>query len=196
MASRNKKKIAEMTRILQYEGITLRSLDDFPDCPETEETENTFEGNSMKKASEVAAHTGLPALSDDSGLVVDALDGRPGVLSARYAGIHATDADNSVLLLKELGSTPAGKRSARFVCVLSLCMPNGDGWSFRGTVEGAINDGPRGESGFGYDPVFIPEGHKRTFAEMTGSEKDTISHRGRALLALAEFLAKGWPPKA
>jgi XTP/dITP diphosphohydrolase len=188
VATRNTKKIKEINRILKGSGLNLQSLDDFSDCPEVEETADTFEGNSLKKAREVSAYTKSAALADDSGLVVDALDGRPGVYSARYAGVDATDKDNCALLLKELADTQLEKRTARFVCVMSLVYTDGTEHTFTGKVEGKIGFEPRGESGFGYDPVFYPEGHERTFAQMSADEKDSLSHRGRALEALADFL--------
>ena len=188
IATRNKKKIEEIKMITEGMPISLLSLDDFPGCPEVEETEDTFEGNAVLKSKAVSAFTKTPALSDDSGLVVDSLGGKPGVLSARYAGDNASDADNLNKLLLELKDIPKERRTARFVCVVALSMPDGATETFEGTVEGVIGFEPIGRKGFGYDPVFYPEGHDRTFAEMTQDEKNSMSHRGRALLKLREFL--------
>jgi XTP/dITP diphosphohydrolase len=190
LATRNKKKIEEIQRITADLPVTILSLDDFPDCPETVEDRNTFEGNAMKKAMEVCRFTGKAALADDSGLEVDALGGAPGVYSARYAGGSGSgnDARNYEKLLDELRNVPDEKRGARFVCCMGLAFPNGTTRAFFGDVKGSISREPRGKTGFGYDPVFIPEGYKRTFAEMAGDEKDKISHRGKAIEKLAEFI--------
>lgn len=193
VATRNKKKMEEIRRILAGLDVTLYSLDDFPGCPEVEETEDTFEGNAVLKARAVAAFTGRPALADDSGLEVFALTGEPGVRSARYAGDDATDADNVRKLLSELADTPDYMREARFVCVVALAGPDGAVETFEGTADGVIGRRPVGESGFGYDPVFYPKGHERTFAQMGAAEKDGMSHRGRALQKLARRLAEGPP---
>lgn len=168
--------------------MVLVSPDDFPGCQEVEETEESFEGNALKKALAVAAFTGLPALADDSGLEVDALGGAPGVRSARYAGEGASDAENVEKLLHEMRGVPDEKRGARFVCVIALAQPDGRAEIFRGGVEGRIGGTPAGIGGFGYDPVFYPEGHGRTFAEMSPKEKDSMSHRGRALGKLRAYL--------
>ncbi len=190
LATRNAKKVEEIRRITAGLPITVLSLADFPDCPETVEDRDTFEGNAVKKAVEVCCCTGKAALADDSGLEVDALDGAPGVLSARYAGGSGSgnDARNSAKLLAELAAIPAEKRGGRFVCCIALAIPKGEIKTFFGTVEGRIGQEPKGANGFGYDPVFLPEGHERTFAEMSAAEKDGMSHRGRALLQLADFL--------
>ncbi|MGE5174515.1 MAG: XTP/dITP diphosphatase [Betaproteobacteria bacterium] len=189
LATRNKKKIEEIKRITAGLSITVLSLDDFPRCPETVEDSDTFEGNATKKAVEVCRCTGEPALADDSGLEVDALGGAPGVYSARYAGgTGGNDVRNYEKLLSELKNVPDDKRGAQFVCCIALAFPDGTVKTFFGYTKGCIAHEPRGKAGFGYDPVFIPEGHKRTFAEMTGSEKDSLSHRGKALEKLADFL--------
>lgn len=188
LATANKKKLAEMARILEGLGITLRSIAEFPGMPDVVEDAGSFEGNALKKAREVARQTGLAALADDSGLEVDALGLAPGVYSARYAGEGATDADNVRKLLHELGNTPPSRRTARFRCVIALVTPDGAERTFEGKVEGAIGTKLRGEGGFGYDPVFIPEGHDRSFAEMSAQEKDSMSHRGRALAAFRASL--------
>jgi len=189
LATRNKKKIEEIRRITADLPITILSLDDFPDCPETVEDRDTFEGNAVKKAVEVCRCTEKPALADDSGLEVDALNGAPGVYSARYADEGSkSDVKNYEKLLAELKDIPAEKRGARFVCCMALAFPSGQKKTFFGYAKGCIGDAPKGKTGFGYDPVFIPENKKITFAEMTGGEKDSLSHRGKALKKLAEFL--------
>ncbi len=188
IATRNEKKIDEIKRILEGLDVTLYSLDDFPGCPEVEETEDTFEGNAALKAKAVAEYTGRAALADDSGLEVFALHGEPGVRSARYAGDDATDADNVHKLLSEMFDIADYMREARFVCVVAIAFPDGDLKSFKGIVNGRIGRKPLGKSGFGYDPIFYPEGHDRTFAQMSPAEKDGMSHRGRALEKLREYL--------
>jgi len=190
LATRNKKKIEEIRRITADLPITVLSLDNFPDCPETVEDRNTFEGNAVKKATEICRCTGKPALADDSGLEVDALGGAPGVFSARYAGGggNGNDVRNYEKLLVELENVPDVKRGAQFVCCMALAFPDGSVKTFLGYAKGRIAREPLGRQGFGYDPVFIYEGYKKTFAEMSGEEKDKISHRGKALEKLAEFL--------
>jgi XTP/dITP diphosphohydrolase len=190
LATRNKKKIEEITRITADLAVTILSLDDYPNCPETVEDQDTFEGNAKKKAVEVCLCTGKPALADDSGLEVDALDGAPGVYSARYAGGTGggNDVRNYEKLLSELKEAPDEKRGAQFVCCMALAFPDGAVNIFPGYAKGCIGREPKGKTGFGYDPIFIPKGYKRTFAEMSGEEKDKLSHRGKALEKLAEFL--------
>jgi len=188
LATRNKKKIEEIKRITVDLPITVLSLDNFPDCAETVEDRNTFEGNAVKKASEICRCTGKPALADDSGLEVDALGGAPGVFSARYAGGSGNDARNYEKLLAELKNVPDAKRGARFVCCMALAFPDGSVNTFIGYAKGCIAREPHGRQGFGYDPVFIPEGYQKTFAEMSGEEKDKLSHRGKSLEKLALFL--------
>ncbi len=189
VATRNKNKVEEIRRILEGLDVKLYTMDDFPDCPEVVEDGETFEQNAMKKAREVSECTGKFALADDSGLQVYSLGGAPGVRSARYAGEEATDQDNLSKLLKELGNTTPENKGGAFVCVIALAGPDGTMQSFQGRVEGFIGREPRGSSGFGYDPVFYPEGYDRTFAEMSAQEKDSLSHRGRALQKLQEYLA-------
>lgn len=186
LATRNQKKTEEMRRILIDTDIVLKNLEEFPLCPEVEEDGLTFQVNAEKKAREVAHYTGLIALADDSGLVVDALDGAPGVFSARYAGPNASDAENLEKLLLSLHNCSKTadslhNRTAHFVCVLCLAHPDGRLRSFSGRVDGHIVDAPRGHNGFGYDPVFVPETFEQTFAEMTDQQKDSMSHRGAAL---------------
>ncbi|MBI4823925.1 MAG: XTP/dITP diphosphatase [Nitrospirae bacterium] len=188
LATRNAKKIEELRRLLKGIGFTLLSLESFPDCPEVEETGSRFEENAIEKAQTVARFTKKPAIADDSGLEVDALSGAPGVLSARYAGEGATDKDNLNKLLKNMHSIAEGKRQARFVCVIALAYPDGKVKTFEGSVEGSIAKVAMGRHGFGYDPVFYPKGFRRTFAEMSHSEKDSLSHRQKALRKLHEYL--------
>jgi XTP/dITP diphosphohydrolase len=190
LATRNKKKIEEIRRITVDLPVTILSLDNFPDCPETVEDKETFEGNAIKKAVEVCTCTGKPSLADDSGLEVDALGGAPGVYSARYAGGSGSgnDIKNYEKLLHELKNLPEEKRGAQFVCCMALAFPDGRVMTFFGYAKGRIGPEPKGNTGFGYDPVFIPQGFLKTFAEMTGNEKDNLSHRGKALEKLAEFL--------
>lgn len=190
LATRNKKKVEEIRRITSGLPVTVLSLDDFPGCPETIEDLDTFAGNAAKKALEVSRFTGKVALSDDSGLEVDALGGRPGVYSARYApdAESGNDPRNYRKLLRDLADTVPEGRTARFVCCIALAYPDGRVETFFGRAEGNIGREPRGEQGFGYDPVFIPTGFDRTFAEMSAREKDSLSHRGKALEKLAAYL--------
>jgi XTP/dITP diphosphohydrolase len=190
LATRNKKKIEEITRITRDLSITILSLENFPNCRETVEDKDTFEGNAVKKAVEVCQCTGKPALADDSGLEVDALGGAPGVYSARYAGGtgNGSDVRNYEKLLAELKNVTNEKRGAQFVCCMALAFPDGTVKTFSGYAKGHIGMEPKGKTGFGYDPVFIPGGYEKTFAEMSGEEKDKLSHRGKALEKLADFL--------
>jgi XTP/dITP diphosphohydrolase len=185
-----RKKVEEIRRITADLPITVLSLDDFPNCPETLEDRDSFEGNAVKKAAEVAKCTGKLSLADDSGLEVDALGGAPGVYSARYApdATSGNDPRNYERLLKDLKNIPPQERGAQFVCCLAMAYPDGRTKTFFGYSRGRIGTEPRGKKGFGYDPVFLPEGFDRTFAEMTAEEKDTLSHRGKAIEKLAEFL--------
>lgn len=188
VASRNRKKVEELRRILEDLNLTLLSINDFPELEEVVEDGETFEENALKKARYVSRLTGLPALSDDSGIEVEALGGKPGVRSARYAGENATDEDNVKKLLEEMKHVPMENRKARFVCSIALVFPNGEEKVFFGYVTGRITMEPKGNFGFGYDPVFVPNGYDRTFAEMTPEEKNKLSHRKEALDKLKEFL--------
>jgi len=190
IASRNRKKLEELKRILEGVDITILSVSDFPNLEEVVEDGLTFQENALKKARYVCQQTGLPALADDSGLEVEALGGAPGVRSARYAGENATDEDNINKLLKELEGVPPEKRNAQFVCCIALVFPDGQEHLFWGYVKGKITETPQGDKGFGYDPVFIPDGFQLTFAQMQPHEKDKISHRKEALDKLREFLIK------
>jgi XTP/dITP diphosphohydrolase len=188
LATRNKKKMEEIRRITAGLPITILSLDNFPECPETIEDKSTFEGNAIKKAVEVCVCTGKPALADDSGLEVDALDGAPGVYSARYSGPGANDVRNYEKLLADLKNIPPEQRSAQFVCCMAMAFPGGSIKTFLGYAKGRIGLEPKGKTGFGYDPVFLPDGSDKTFAEMAGNEKDLLSHRGKAIEKLTKFL--------
>jgi XTP/dITP diphosphohydrolase len=189
LASRNAKKIEELRRILAgVSDVRVTGLDDYPDAPDVPETELTFSGNALLKAHAVAAHTGLPAVADDSGLCVDALNGMPGVFSARWAGRHGDDRANLELLLGQLADVAAELRGAYFACAAALALPSGAEKVVFGRLNGKIVDAPRGTGGFGYDPIFVPEGETRTTAEMPAADKDAISHRGRAFRALAKIL--------
>jgi XTP/dITP diphosphohydrolase len=188
IATRNKKKVEEIGRMLEGLDVRLSTVSEYPACPDVEETEDSFQGNALKKARAVAACTGGYALADDSGLEVYALGGAPGVRSARYAGEGAGDRENLSKLLKELGDSPPENRGARFVCAMAFAGPDGTEELFVGTVEGSIGLSPRGSTGFGYDPVFSPDGHRRTFAEMSPAEKDRMSHRGKALEEFRKYL--------
>ncbi len=194
LASRNKKKIKELKKIIkdgivsqEETAVNILTPDDFPQCEEVEEDGDTFEANAIKKAVYISTTTGLTAIADDSGIVVDALDGAPGVYSARYAGEDSDDMANNRKLLEEMKNVPDEKRTARFACCIALAH-NDEIKTFMGYVEGKIGTENRGENGFGYDPLFFPESHDRTFAEMSDDEKHSMSHRGRALAKLQEYL--------
>jgi XTP/dITP diphosphohydrolase len=193
LATRNKKKIEEMQRILSGMDVSILSMDDFPSCPEVEEDMDTFEGNAVKKAVSASKFTNKVAVADDSGLEVYALNGSPGVKSARYAGENADDALNIKKLLNEMKDVPDDKRGARFVCCIALAFPAGKVVIFFGFVEGVIGMEPKGRMGFGYDPVFYPAGYDKTFAEMSPEQKDAISHRGNALEKLKKYLTSLLP---
>ena len=193
VASRNRKKLAELHRVLEGAGISgleLLSLDDVEPFAEAPETGATFEENAIAKARDAFAATGLPSLADDSGIEVAALNGMPGVLSARWAGGHGDDAANYKLLLAQMGDVPDDRRGAAFVsvCALVTGLGAGDVNVVRGEWPGVIARDPLGEGGFGYDPVFIPEGEARSAAQLSPAEKDAVSHRGRALTLLVPAL--------
>lgn len=191
VASRNAKKLAELRRVLDAEGIVgiePIGLDEVPDFPEEPEDGATFAENALIKARSGARATGVPCLADDSGLAVDALNGMPGVLSARWAGRHGDDTANNALLLAQLTDVPDARRGAAFVSACALVVPGGGETVEEGRWSGSVLREPRGEGGFGYDPLFLPEGSDRAAAELTPAEKDAASHRGRALRALAPAL--------
>ena len=190
MASRNAKKLAELRRVLDAAGISgleLLSLDDVPAFDEAPETGATFEENAVAKARDAFAATGIPAVADDSGLAVDALNGMPGVLSARWAGRHGEDVANLELLLAQLGDVPDERRGGAFVSACALVSASGE-TVVRGEWPGTIARAPRGDGGFGYDPIFVPVDSQRSAAELRPAEKDAASHRGRALALLVPTL--------
>jgi XTP/dITP diphosphohydrolase len=191
LATRNPGKLAELRRILagsDTDELEVLGLDDVPSFPEAPETGATFEENARAKARDAATATGLPAVADDSGLVVDALGGMPGVLSARWAGRHGDDATNLELVLAQLTDVDEHRRGAAFVCAAALVIPGADDVVVRGEWRGTLARAARGGNGFGYDPIFIPDGEQRTSAELDPAEKDAVSHRGRALRALLPAL--------
>ncbi len=188
VATKNNGKVRELQELSKDLGITILSLNDFPGAPDVEENGQTFEENALKKAREIYRFTKTSALADDSGLCVDALDGRPGVFSARYAGIDVPDNLRYEKLLHELEGIPCSERTARFVCVLALVLAESDEIVIRSECHGVIIDEPRGSNGFGYDPVFLYEPKGLTFAEMDGDAKNRVSHRGKAMRELIEKL--------
>ena len=189
LATRNPGKIAELRRILEPYGVELIGLDEAAPYEPGPETGATFAENALAKAQEAVRHTGLPAVADDSGLTVEALNGMPGVLSARWAGRHGEDEANNALLLGQLGDVPDDRRGAAFVCAAAYALPDGRSEVVLGEMPGALLREPRGSGGFGYDPLFVPTGMTRTSAELAPDEKDDISHRGQAFRALAPLLA-------
>jgi len=194
LATRNAKKLVELQRILDSSlgggAVELVGLADVDPYPEAPETGLTFGENALMKAREGARYTGLPSIADDSGLAVDALNGMPGVLSARWSGKHGDDAANLELVLAQIGDVPDAHRGGAFVCAAALVTPGGREHLVEGRQSGQILRAPRGSGGFGYDPIFLGDGQDRTNAELTPEEKDAISHRGKALRALAKVIAK------
>ncbi|SOD72654.1 XTP/dITP diphosphohydrolase [Jatrophihabitans sp. GAS493] len=204
LATRNAKKLGELRRILEpLVSVTVLGLDDVAEYEEVPETGATFAENALLKAREGAKHTGLVTVADDSGLEVDALNGMPGVLSARWAGRHGDDEANLKLVLAQLGDTPDDRRGGRFVCAAALASPSGVEHVELGTMPGRLIREPVGANGFGYDPIFVPEGQPtasgvpadRTSAELDPAEKDAISHRSAALRALLPFLLEQFPSR-
>jgi len=192
LASKNHKKLAELRRILAEEhlgdDVEVVGADTYPDLPDVPETGVTFAENALLKARAVAVTTGLAALADDSGLCVDVLGGCPGVFSARWAGGHGDDAANLELLLAQIADVPEGRRRAHFACAVALARPDGTAHVVEGRVHGVVIHERRGRNGFGYDPIFVPDGEERTTAQLTAAEKDAISHRGRALRGIVPHL--------
>lgn len=197
LATRNAHKVVELRRILAdagLDGVDVVGVGEFPDVPDVAETGVTFAENALLKARAVAVATGLPSVADDSGLCVDVLGGSPGVFSARWAGRHGDDAANLRLLLDQIADVPAGRRQGHFACAAALAVPSAGGGAVasehvvEGRIDGVIIDAPRGTNGFGYDPIFVPDGESRTTAEMSAAEKDAISHRGRAFRAMVPTL--------
>jgi XTP/dITP diphosphohydrolase len=193
LATRNSQKATELKRILEELELEceLLTVADFPDAPEVEETESTFEGNALLKARALVKFTGLAAIADDSGLCVDALDGNPGVLSARWSGATENiDQANLKLVLEQIKDVSAENRGAKFVCAAVAVFPDGKELVALGEMRGNLLDVPIGENGFGYDPIFVPTGYDITSAQMSGAEKDAISHRGNALIQLAQQISE------
>ena len=188
IASRNQKKKNELQQILGQLNFELLSLEDLPPLPEVEEDGLTFADNAIKKAVTVAQQTGLLTLADDSGLVVDALQGAPGIFSARYAGVEANDEKNNRKLLLAMQDIADSDRTARFVCVIALSTPAGNLRTVEGACEGMIGKTLKGSGGFGYDPLFIPTGFESCFAELSPQIKNTISHRAKALALIKPVL--------
>ncbi|WP_405426801.1 RdgB/HAM1 family non-canonical purine NTP pyrophosphatase [Micromonospora sp. NBC_00617] len=200
LATRNRKKLVELQRILDgalgAHRIALLGLDDVDAYPELPETGLTFGENALIKAREGCRRTGLPTIADDSGLAVDALNGMPGVFSARWSGQHGDDGVNLRLVLDQIADVPDEHRAASFVCTVALVLPGGKEHLVDGRQSGRVLRAPRGDGGFGYDPIFLGDGQDRTNAELTPQEKDAVSHRGKALRELAKLVAKVLPPAA
>ena len=192
LATRNAGKLAELQRLLAsaVPGVEVVGLRDVPEYPEAPETGATFAENALLKAREAVRYTGLPAVADDSGIAVDALNGMPGVLSARWSGRHGDDAANTALLLGQLADVPDERRGAAFVCAAALVTPDGAEAVLERQWRGRVVREPRGTNGFGYDPVFVPEGLEITSAELSPAEKDARSHRGQAFTALLPVVAE------
>jgi XTP/dITP diphosphohydrolase len=193
LATRNTKKLGELRRILDAEGISgveVLGLADVEQFDEAPETGATFEENALAKARDAATATGLPSVADDSGITVDALNGMPGVLSARWAGRHGDDQANLELVLAQTIDTPDERRGAAFVCAAALVVPRGIETVVRGEWRGSLSRKPRGTNGFGYDPVFVPDGLQLTSAELEPAEKDARSHRGQAFAALVPVISE------
>ena len=191
LATANPHKLTELTRILAvgHVDVKVSSLAEFPGAPEVAETGATFAANALLKAHAIARFTGLPAVADDSGLCVDALNGMPGVLSARWSGKHGDDAANLRLLLAQLADVSDERRGAQFMCAAALVLPDGREHVSEGVVTGRLIREPHGQNGFGYDPIFVPDSAKITTAQMDPADKDRISHRGKALRGLAPVIA-------
>ena len=186
IATRNKGKTKEIKALLKDFPVNIKNLDDFGPIPHSEEDGDSFDENAYKKASSAARILGLPALADDSGLIVEALDGAPGIHSARYAGENATDEQRYLKLLEDMKGK--SNRKAAFECVISIAVPTGPALTYEARCEGLITTEPAGSNGFGYDPVFFYPPYNKTFAQITGEEKNRISHRGKALAELkSEF---------
>jgi XTP/dITP diphosphohydrolase len=188
LATRNQGKITEFRRILDDLApgqIELIGVDQFPDLVDVDETGSSFEENSLLKARYTSQATGLPAIADDSGLCVDALNGDPGIFSARWAGVHGDDQANLEKVLDQLKDVPDNLRSAHFMCVASLVLPDGRQQTAQGRFEGQILRAPIGTNGFGYDPIFQPQGLSISSAQMSAEEKDLMSHRGKSLRSIA-----------
>jgi XTP/dITP diphosphohydrolase len=197
LATRNAGKLAELRRLLAdaVPGVEVVGLRDVPEYPEAPETGATFADNALLKAREAVRYTGLPAVADDSGIAVDALNGMPGVLSARWSGRHGDDPANTALLLGQLADVPDERRGADFVCAAALVTADGTEEVLERRWRGRVVHEPRGSHGFGYDPVFVPEGLQLTSAELEPAEKDARSHRGQAFAALVPVIARVLAPR-
>jgi XTP/dITP diphosphohydrolase len=189
LATRNRHKGEELAALLGDLGITIRTLDEFPDAPEVVEDGDTCEANAVKKARAIADFTGLPAVADDTGLEVDALGGRPGIYAARYAGEDATYEDNCRKLLRELMGVPREQRTARFLTVAAIALPSAGTRVAQGTLDGVIAEEASGTLGFGYDPVFLIPALGKTLAQLSADQKNTISHRAKAFAKMREILS-------
>ena len=189
LATRNKGKIRELARIFAHElpEVELLGTDNFPELADVDETEDSFEGNALLKAVAVSRFTKLPAIADDSGLAVDHLKGAPGIYSARYSGVHGDDEANLQKVLREMEGI--ANRRAQFVCAAAFVAPNGYQKVLRAEMVGELISQPRGTNGFGYDPIFVPEGFAQTTGEMAPDLKDSISHRGKAMRELAQIIS-------
>lgn len=191
IATKNNGKVAEFQELFKKYDMQTISLLDLPnDIEDVEETGETFEENARLKAEQISSILNAPVLADDSGLIIDALDGRPGIFSARYAGLAKNDQDNNNKVLNELEHIPMENRTARFICVLAVARPGKETFFVTGKCEGFIALSESGSNGFGYDPIFIPEGYEETMAEISAEEKNEISHRGQAIKELDEWLKK------
>ena len=192
LSSRNKGKLVELQRMLATIAPHIKpvSVSDFPEISDVEETGATFEENALLKAETIAMKTGLAAIADDSGLCIDALNGAPGVLSARWSGEHGNDRANLEKVLKEIEVVQPDKRQGKFVSVVALALPDGRTEICRGEIHGVIRYSPVGDGGFGYDPIFQPDGYDVTMAQLSADEKDSISHRGRAMREIAPVIAQ------
>ena len=188
LATRNRHKGEELAALLGDLGITIRTLDEFPDAPDVVEDGDTCEANAIKKARAIAQFTGLPAVADDTGLEVDALGGRPGIYAARYAGEDATYEDNCQKLLREMAGVPREQRTARFLTVAAIALPSDGIRVAQGTLDGAIAEQASGALGFGYDPVFLIPELGKTLAQLSADQKNTISHRGKAFAKMREIV--------
>lgn len=188
LATRNKGKAGEIQEILKDLNLEMLTLDDFPEIPMPHEDGKTFKENALKKARFIAQHLNMAALADDSGLEVDALDKRPGILSARYAGENATDEENNKKLLKDLSGVPFEKRRASYKCIIAIALPSGEEETVEGSCDGLIAIEPKGSGGFGYDPLFFVPEYGKTMAELPPEIKNRISHRGKALAKLKKKL--------
>ena len=192
LATRNAGKLTELQRLLAgaVPGVTVVGLRDVPEYPEAPETGATFAENALLKAREAVRYTGLPAVADDSGITVDALNGMPGILSARWSGRHGDDRANTALLLAQIADVPDERRGAAFVCAAALVTPEGGEWVLEREWRGRVVREERGANGFGYDPVFVPDGLELTSAELAPAEKDARSHRAQAFAALVPVVAE------